>query len=100
MIVGIVCMLCAGLAFLAKCGLFWWAVVLRFSLDGRVAAGKMIPECFDKHQVIDEVDGADTSNDTNTDASGRILAETDSVTGMPVCDDMDAFQIRSGKLLL
>ena len=46
--VGFVCMLCGGISFLFKCAIFWWAVVLRLSEEGRVTAGKLVEECKEK----------------------------------------------------
>ena len=34
-----------GCSLVAKAGIFWWGVYMRFREQGRVAAGKMVEDC-------------------------------------------------------
>ena len=108
MVVGFVCMGCAGIAFLFKCAIFWWCVVLRATQDGKVAAGKMVMECEAEWGTSPVASAIDTAATALTGDSNRLLQDTVNDTmndaaiemGVPVCNDMDAFQIKGGKFML
>ena len=51
----------AIVALLAKIALFWWAVILRATQEGSVAAGKMIDECKLAH--LHEMTGVTETNE-------------------------------------
>ena len=117
MVVGFVCMGCAGIAFLFKSAIFWWCVVLRATQEGKVASGKMVMECEAKWGTSAVPATADTTAATD-DTATRLLQDTatgdstvvpqdvmDSIQealsqASPVCNDMDAFQTKGGKFML
>ena len=104
-----VCMGCAVIAFLVKSAIFWWCVVLRATQEGKVASGKMVMECEAKYgsSVVEQVATGAVAGD-----STRLLDDTitlpeqitemieEAIAGVPVCNDMDAFQTKGGKFML
>jgi len=67
---GAVCAGCSAVAVLVKWAIWIWALVLRATLEGRVAAGKMIGECGEINPDL----LPDAAEDT-TEAGGRLLQE-------------------------
>ena len=103
---GAVCAGCAGVGVLVKWAIWIWAIVLRTTTEGRVAAGKMIGECEQVNpDLAPELVDSEITNDASTDGIGRLLQEDEPATltaimGGKTCDDPAAFQIKGGKLFI
>lgn len=99
---------CGGLGccvVLAKWGIWVWAIMLRFSDSGSVAAGKMIEECQNANPGMAAGNQwvSDISDALNQDGDERRLQATSTASASAFiagasCDDPGAFQISGGRL--
>ena len=104
---GAICMYVGfGCGAVAKGGIFWWGVFMRFRDQGRVASGNMISDCvvmssFNSTAEVVAVDAADPADDemrrltTGTDSSDTIFQPTEMD-----CKPDDVFQVKSGKFFI